>query len=113
MEMIRHQNIVADEYTTRQPCLAKLAEIFMNFGVGKNGFAVFGVRGDEVRGLLVKSRSRRLSLCLGCSGGVVTAGELPEFMPGIVAALCERRKKLKTTAVTDRRYSAHTCGASL
>ncbi len=48
MQMIRHQDIFADEHATRQTRLAKLPEILVNFGVGENGFAVLGVRGDEV-----------------------------------------------------------------
>jgi len=48
MQMIRHQNIFADKYTSRQSSLAELSEIFVNFGAGKKGFAVFGIRGDEV-----------------------------------------------------------------
>ena len=43
----------------------------------------------------MKSRSSRLSLCLGCSGGVSPPMELPEFISLIVAALCERRKKFE------------------
>jgi hypothetical protein len=48
MEMIRHQDVFADEHAARQSSHAKLPEILVDFDVGKNGFATFGVRGDEV-----------------------------------------------------------------
>ena len=48
VEMIRHQNIFANEHSMRQASLAKLSEIFVDFGVDENGFAGFSVRGDEV-----------------------------------------------------------------
>ena len=48
MQMIRHQNVFADEHPTRQAGLAKFSEIFVDFGIGENGFAVFGASGNKV-----------------------------------------------------------------
>ena len=48
MQMIRHQNVFADEDAACQTGFTKLPEGFVNFGVGENGFAVFGAGGDEV-----------------------------------------------------------------
>jgi len=48
MQMIRHQNIFANEHAACQTGFAKLSKVFVSFGVGENGFAVFGAGGDEV-----------------------------------------------------------------
>ena len=96
MEMIRHQNIFADEYTTRQAGLAKLSEVFVDFDIGENGFAVFGVGGDEVERMAGEKPVKTLE----------PGRTLIRVHGEIVAAVCDRRKKFEwRTAVTDRRYS--------
>jgi hypothetical protein len=49
MLMIRHQDVFADKHATRQSGLAKFSDIFVDFDVGENRFAVFGAGGDEVK----------------------------------------------------------------
>ncbi|MEI8292057.1 MAG: hypothetical protein WCH99_21515, partial [Verrucomicrobiota bacterium] len=40
--------VFSDEDAAGQTRLAKLSKIFVDFGVGENGFAAFGIGGDEV-----------------------------------------------------------------
>ena len=47
--MIRHQNIFANEHAARQTRLAKRSKILVDPGVGEQGFAILGIRGDEVK----------------------------------------------------------------
>ena len=78
MQMIRHQNIFADEHATRQSGLTKLPKIFVDFGAGKKGFAVLGIRGDEVERVAgeepIKTFESGRTLirvhALDCSGGL-------------------------------------------
>ncbi len=78
MQMIRHQNIFADENATRQSGFAELSEIFVDFGAGEKGFAVLGIRGDEVERVAgeepIKTFESGRTLirvhALDCSGGL-------------------------------------------
>ncbi len=82
MQMIRHENIFTDEYATLQSSLAKFPEIFMDFGVGENGFAVFGAGGDEVE----RMAGEKLVESFESGRTLIRVHEQ------IVAALCERRR---------------------
>jgi hypothetical protein len=90
--MIRHQNVFADKYATFQADMAKLPESFMNLGVRENGFAVFGIRSDEVE------RMAREKLLKTFQSGRTFV----RVHDSILAARCERRKDFeKRRAVTD------------
>jgi hypothetical protein len=82
MEMIRHQDVFADEHAARQSSHAKLSEIFVNFGVGENGFAVFGAGGDEVERIVGEKPVKTFE----------SGRTLVWVHAKIVAALCERRR---------------------
>ena len=85
MQMIRHQNIFADKHATIQTGLAKLSEIFVDFEVGENRFAIFGASGDEVERVAGEKPVKTFE-----SGRTLVWGHMQN-----VAAVCDRRKNFE------------------